>query len=80
MAALLAAYDDERTERGRRRVVRHGHGPERAVLTGIGPVVVRRPKVRDCGGTGEGRIRFSSQILPRFARRSRSLDAALPTL
>ena len=65
VAALLAAYDDERTERGRRHVVRHGHGPKRAVLTGIGPVVVRRPKVRDRRGTGEGRILFSSQILPR---------------
>ena len=53
VAALLAAYDDGRTESGRRRVVRHGHGPERAILTGIGPVVVRRPKVRDRGGTGE---------------------------
>ena len=57
-AALLAAYDDERTERRRRRVVRHGHGPERAILTGIGRVVVRRPKVRDRGGAGEDRIRW----------------------
>ena len=80
VAALLAAYEDQRTESGRRRVVRHGHGPERAILTGIGPVPVRRPKVRDRGGAGEDRVRFSSRILPRFARRTRSLDAALPTL
>ena len=80
VAALLAAYADHRTETGRRRLVRHGHGPEREILTGIGPVPVRRPKVRDRGGGGEDRIRFSSTILPRFARRTRSLDAALPTL
>ena len=80
VAALLAAYADHRTETGRRRLVRHGHGPEREILTGIGPVPVRRPKVRDRGGEGEDRIRFSSTILPRFARRTRSLDAALPTL
>lgn len=80
MAALLAAYEDHRTETGRRRLVRHGHGPEREILTGIGPVAVRRPKVRDRGAAGEDRIRFSSRILPRFARRTRSLDAALPTL
>ena len=80
VAALLAAYADHRTETGRRRLVRHGHGPEREILTGIGAVRVRRPKVRDRGGGGEDRIRFSSTILPRFARRTRSLDAALPTL
>ena len=80
VAALLAAYEGHRTGSGRRRVVRHGHGPERAILTGIGPVPVRRPKVRDRGGAGEDRVRFSSRILPRFARRTRSLDAALPTL
>ena len=68
VAAMLAVYDDEGTERGRRRLVRHGHGPERAVLTGIGSVVVRRPQVRARGGTGEGRIRFSSRVLPRFVR------------
>ena len=80
VAALLAAYADHRTETGRRRLVRHGHGPEREILTGIGAVPVRRPKVRDRGGEGEDRIRFSSTMLPRFARRTRSLDAALPTL
>ena len=60
--------------------MRHGHGPERAILTGIGPVSVRRPKVRDRGSVGGERIRFTSAILPRFARRTRSLDAVLPTL
>ena len=80
VAALPTAYADHRTATGRRRLVRHGHGPERAILTGIGPVPVRRPKVRDQGGGGEDRIRFSLTILPRFARRTRSLDPALPTL
>ena len=80
LAALLTAYEDERTETGRRRLVRYGHGPARTILTGIGPVTVRRPKVRDRVGTGEDRLRFSSRLLPRFARRTRSLDAALPTL
>lgn len=80
VAALLSAYEDHRTASGGRRLVRHGHGPERTILTGIGPVPVRRPKVRDRGGAGEDRIRFSSRLLPRFARRTRSLDAALPTL
>jgi transposase-like protein len=63
------------------RLVRHGHGPERLVQTGIGAVPVRRVKIRDRGaGAGGQRIRFTSALLPRWARRSRSLDAVLPIL
>src|SRR3712207_9033908 len=67
---------------GRERVVRHGHAPERLVQTGIGPVAVRRVKIRDRGASGGGgeRIRFTSAVLPRWARRTRSLDALLPVL
>ena len=46
-AALLASHADNLTEDGRRRLVRHGHLPEREVMTGIGPVAVRCPRVRD---------------------------------
>src|SRR5207245_7473545 len=62
---------------GRERVVRHGHGPERLIQTGIGPVAVESVKLRDrgAGEAGAERIRFSSAILPRWARRTRSLDA-----
>ena len=79
---FLAGHDALRTTDGHQRIVRHGHGPERQVQTGIGPVAVRRPKVRDRGGdeTAGERIRFSSAILPKWARRSASLDALLPTL
>ena len=42
--AFVAAFAEARLEDGRRRVVRHGHGPERAIQTGVGPVPVRRPK------------------------------------
>ena len=49
---------------GRARLVRHGHGPEREVQTGIGAVAVSRPKVRDRGAGESGeRIRFTSAIL-----------------
>jgi transposase-like protein len=66
---------------GRGRVVRHGHGPERTIQTGIGPVEVSAVKIRDRGGALDGeRIRFSSAILPKWARRTRSLDALLPVL
>jgi len=68
--------------RGGERIVRHGHGPERQVQTGIGPVAVRRAKLRDraVDAANAERIRFTSAILPRWARRTRSLDALLPIL
>ena len=79
--AFLAAMQDLRLPDGRARLVRHGHGPERDIQTGIGPVAVSRVRVRDRGATGAGnRIRFSSTILPKWARRTRSLDALLPVL
>ena len=79
--AFLAEMKGLRLADGRERVVRHGHAPERLVQTGIGPVAVRRVKLRDRGaGDGAERIRFTSAILPRWARRTRSLDALLPIL
>jgi len=65
--AFLALMKGERLPDGRERVVRHGHGPERLVQTGIGPVAVQRVKLRDRGEseTGAERIRFTSAILPR---------------
>src|SRR5258708_23028629 len=51
-------------------------------MTGIGPVGVRQPRVRDRGaaaGAGE-RICFTPAILPPYARRSRSLEVLIPIL
>lgn len=81
-ANFVAQFADELLPDGRQRVVRHGTGPEREIQTGIGPVPVQRQKVRDRaeGVADEKKIRFTSSILPRWARRSRSLDAALPVL
>src|SRR4051794_26615462 len=80
--AFLAEMKGLRLPDGRERVVRHGHGPERLVQTGIGPVAVERAKLHDrgAGEAGAERIRFTSAILPRWARRTRSLDALLPIL
>ena len=76
---LMAAFSNERLEDGRARLVRHGHLPERAVLTGIGPVAVRVPRVRD-RGTGEDRISFTPSILPRYLRKVKSVEELLPWL
>jgi len=63
LAALLAAHADDKTEDGRSRGVRHGHLPEREIMTGIDPVSVKVPRVRD-RGDGEKKVRFTSAILP----------------
>jgi putative transposase len=79
--AFLATMKGIQLPDGRDRLVRHGHGPERQVQTGIGPVAVQRVRLRDRGAGKAGeRIRFTSAILPRWSRRTRSLDALLPIL
>src|ERR1700704_4582764 len=78
---FLASNSDLTLADGRQRVVRHGHDPVRTIQTGIGPVKVQKPKARDRGAPQAGeRIRFTSSILPKWARRTKSLDALLPAL
>jgi putative transposase len=81
-ASFVALFEDERLPDGRQRIVHHGSGPERTIQTGIGAIRVARQKVRDRATSlpAEQKIRFTSAILPRWARRSRSLDALLPVL
>jgi len=81
-SSFVAKFSDELLPDGRQRVVHHGSGPERTIQTGIGPVAVRRHKVRDRAADlpATEKIRFTSNILPRWARRSKSLDALLPVL
>src|SRR3954453_3455149 len=80
VAAFLSGHANKHTEDGRQRLVRHGHRPERAIMTGLGPVPVRAPRVRDRIGAGESRIRFTSAILPPYARRSKCLEVLIPIL
>jgi putative transposase len=78
---FLGAHADLADARGRRRVVRNGHAPERKIQTGIGPIAVRRPKLRDRGdGTGGEPIRFTSEVLPPFLRRTKNVEELLPWL
>ena len=65
------------TDDGRLALVRNGYLPEREILTGIGPVSVRIPKVRS--KTGQA-LTFRSALVPPYVRKTRSLEAALPWL
>ena len=77
---FIGRYADLKTAAGRQRLVRHGHLPNREIMTGIGPVAVRQPRVRDREPSEGERIRFSSSILPPYARRTKSLEVLIPIL
>ncbi len=78
--AFLATHAERVDEQGRRRLVRNGHAPERQIQTGIGPIAVRRPKVRDRGAQDAEPIRFTSAVLPAYLRRTRNIEELLPWL
>ncbi|HSA82821.1 MAG TPA: IS256 family transposase [Geminicoccaceae bacterium] len=81
VAGFLASHAELVDAAGRRRLVRNGFLPERTIQTGIGEVPVRQPRVRDRSvGPSDGKIRFTSAILPRYLRRTRSLEELLPWL
>src|SRR5258706_3340872 len=80
VAGFLGDHADKLTADGRARLVRQGHLPEREIVAGLGPVAVRCPRVRARAADGGERIRFSSAILPPYARRSKSLEVLIPIL
>ena len=77
MQVLLSSYAHVTTTGGQQVVVRNGYQPERDILTAVGPVTVRVPKVRDRSGSG---IKFNSQLVPPYVRRTPRISAALPWL
>ncbi len=79
LAALMAAFSEEKLEDGRARLVRHGHLPEREILTGLGPVPVKVPRVRDRGAS-EDKITFTPSVLPRYLRKAKSVEELIPWL
>ena len=77
LAELLSSCANVTTLKGKRAVVRNGYLPEREILTAAGPVAVQVPKVRDRSGSG---IKFNSNIVPPYVRKSPRVSAALPWL
>jgi len=77
LAGLLSEHAHRKTGDGRSTVVRNGYQPERDILTGIGSVPVRIPKVRSKDGTP---VTFHSALVPPYVRKTRSIESALPWL
>jgi transposase-like protein len=79
--AFLEQYRDATDDKGRRRVVRNGYLPEREIQTGIGQVPVKVPRIRDRQGKSPNDgIQFTSAILPKYLRRTKSIETLLPWL
>jgi transposase-like protein len=74
---LLGQYANVTDLAGRQAVVRNGYLPERDILTGLGPVTVRMPKVRDRSRSG---VKFNSAVVPPYVRKAQRVEAALPWL
>jgi putative transposase len=64
---------------GRRQVVRNGSMPERTIITGVGPIDVKQPRVHDRRPEGE-KEKFSSAILPPYLRKTKSIEELIPWL
>lgn len=73
-------YKDLTDEMGRQRIVCNGHMPEREIQTGIGAVPVKAPRVRDRHAKAFKSIKFSSNILPPYLRKTKSMEQLNPLL
>ena len=76
--SFIEAISDRLSD-GRARVVRNGYLPERSLMTGVGHVPVKVPRVRD-RGEGEEKIHFQSTLIPPYMRRSATIEKMLPLL
>ena len=76
VSEYINQFQAEVDENGRRVVVRNGHHKPREIVTGIGKIPIKQPRVAD---KRKGQ-QFTSAILPKYARRSPSINVLIPTL
>jgi len=79
VAEWIERHQHSRDERGHHQVVRNGHLPERTLMTGVGPVTVKQPRVLDRRPAEEAEL-FSSKILPPYLRKTKSMEELIPWL
>ena len=81
VSEFLERHAGERDGEGNRWIVRNGTLPERNVVTGAGPLLVKQPRVRDRRGVSSDEAKsFHSMILPPYLRRSKAIDELIPWL
>ena len=77
---FMSQYTDQKDETGKQRIVRNGYMPEREIQSGIGPIPVKAPRVRDRQSDPSTRIPFRSSILPPYLRKTKSMEELIPWL
>lgn len=75
--SFIDRYADMQTANGQTAIVRNGYNPERNFTTSAGTISVKVPRIRDRSGSG---ITFTSSIVPRYMRRSLTIEEAIPLL
>jgi transposase-like protein len=79
VAEWIERHKEYQDDQGRQQVVRNGFLPARTILTGIGPVDLKQPRVHDRRRKEEAE-KFSSQILPPYLRKTKSIEELIPWL
>ncbi len=77
---FIHQYKELTDELGRQRIVRNGYHRERQIQSGIGPVQVKAPRIRDRKSDTTGRVHFNSSILPPYLRKTKSMEELIPWL
>ena len=77
---FVERFEGDRDAGGHRTVVRNGWREGRDILTSLGPLPVRQPRVDDRKLRARGDEGFVSQLLPRYLRRIPSVDNLIPAL
>jgi putative transposase len=79
VAEWIAEREHLKDEHGHRQVVRNGRLPKRQITTGVGPIEVEQPRVRD-NRSPSAREKFTSKLLPPYLRKTKSIEELLPWL
>ena len=78
---FLSQYRNLKDDLNHQRVVRNGYLPEREIQTGIGLIPVKVPRARDSQTDQDSEpIRFTSSLLPRYLRKTKSMEELMPWL
>jgi transposase-like protein len=81
VAEYINAHREQIDEDGRRLVVRNGYKQPRTILSGVGPIQLKQPRVDDRRVDENGvRFRFTSKILPPYLRKTQSIEDLVPWL